>query len=112
MHFLLYLFLSLLLFFAPAVNGQAQDTTITLTNTDRDSVRQLVKQEFERWRDSVQAARIKQNVEKNGKSLDAFLIEMKEREKAEKRQLYVRIGVGVLFLTVLTLGLARWRRMK
>ena len=33
-----------------------------------------------------------------------------EREKEEKRQLYFRIGLGALFLTVLALGLARRRK--
>jgi hypothetical protein len=98
------------LLFATSLFAQNNDTTIELNDSSRQAVRQSVKNEFERWQDSVQAARIKREVEKNGKPLDVFLQEMKEQENSRKRQLYYRIGLGVLFLIVLVIGLARRRK--
>lgn len=96
----------------PPLFAQHPDTVITITDSSHEAVRQIVKKEFERWQDSMRAVRIKEDVKKYGKSLDAFLQEMKEKEKAQKRQLYFRIGVGVLFLIVLAVGLARRKRKK
>lgn len=92
--------------------AQTGDTLIKVSDSSREAVRQTVKTEFERWQDSMKAVRIKEDVQKHGKSLDAFLQEMNEREKAEKRQRNFRIGLGVFFLIVLALGLARRKRKK
>lgn len=110
MRLLWVLFLLFPFFAAPSLSAQAQDSNALANDSARHQVRQSVKNEFERWKDSVEAVRIKKEVEKNGKPLDVFLQEMREREKAEKRQLYFRIGLGALFLTVLALGLARRRK--
>jgi len=71
-----------------------------------------VTTEFQRWKDSMEAVRIKQNVARNGKPLEEFLHEMAEREKAEKRQRTYLIGLGVTFLTVLAVGLTRRRKRR
>ena len=102
--------LSLHLLFGYPLSAQKNDTTITVTNATQDSVRQLVKKEFERYRDSMEALRIRQNVARNGKSLDAYLQEMQEREKARQRQIYFRIGFAVIFLIILAVGFARRRK--
>ena len=107
---LLLFVLSALLLSTPLLFAQHSDTVITLTDSTRETVQQTVKKEFERWQDSMRAVRIKEDVKKHGKPLDAFLEEMKEQEKAQKRQLYFRLGVGVLFLIVLAVGLARRKR--
>lgn len=70
----------------------------------------MVKREFERWQDSMKAVRIKENVQKHGKSLDAFLQEMRDKEKAQKRQRLFHIGLGVALLVALAIGLVRWRK--
>lgn len=106
----LILLLSLPLLLGHPLSAQKHDTTITVTNATQDSVRQLVKKEFERYRDSMEALRIKQNVAKNGKSLDAYLQEMKEEEKARQRQVYFGIGFGVIFLLILAVGFARRKK--
>lgn len=96
--------------FSISVAAQSNDTIITIKDSTREEVRQTVKEEFERWQDSVQAERIRENVKKNGKSLDVFLKEMEEKEAARKRQLYVRIGLGAVFLIALVLAFARRRK--
>ena len=108
----IFLLFAALLLLSPPLHAQAGDTVIKISDSGREAVRQTVKTEFERWQDSMKAVRIKEDVKKHGKSLDAFLQEMSEREKAEKRQRNFRIGLGVLFLLVLALGLARRKRKK
>ena len=103
------LLITQLLFFIPA-KTQSQDTVLIVKDSTREEVRQTVKKEFERWQDSVQAERIKQNIKKNGKSLDAFLQEMQKEEKARKRQLYIRIGFGAAFLAALIIIFLRRRK--
>lgn len=98
--------------FSISVNAQSNDTVISLQDSTREEVRQTVKKEFERWQDSVQAERIKENVKKNGKSLDVFLQEMREKEEARKRQWYFRIGLGTLFLVVVVVGIVRTRKRR
>ncbi|HEU4901735.1 MAG TPA: hypothetical protein VFT06_03060 [Flavisolibacter sp.] len=103
-------FLPLLL--SSPLYAQTPDTVIKITDSSRAAVRQTVTSEFERWQDSMKAVRIKEDVRKHGKSLDAFLQEMSEREKAEKRQRNFRIGLVVFFLLVLAIGLIRRKSKK
>lgn len=91
------------------LQGQPRDSPSV--DTVRKELYRKVAKEVDRWEDSVQAAHIKQNVIKNGKPLDQFLQEMKEKEKAEKRQHYFRIGLGAVFLlALLIIGLVRRRK--
>jgi hypothetical protein len=107
----LFLFVAILpLLLSSPLYAQTPDTVIKFTDSSREAVRQTVTSEFERWQDSMKAVRIKEDVQKHGKSLDAFLQEMSEREKAEKRQRNFRIGLGVFFLLVLAVSLARRRK--
>lgn len=101
-----------LYFFFLLLQSQAQhpDTLLRLQNPAHDTVRQAVKKEFERWQDSVAAARIQANVKKNGQSLDEFLKSMEGKEKAGRRQRYVRIVLGVFFLLLAGLGFLRRHR--
>ena len=92
------------------VFAQNRDTIVFSGDSVHNAVRQSVKEEFQRWKDSVDAVRIKQEVAKNGKPLNEFLQEMQAQEKVQKRQLYFRIGIGALFFIVLAVGFARrWR---
>jgi hypothetical protein len=107
MRFFSVLILFTLLLISPFLTAQSNDTDFKVEDQSRDAVRELVKKEFSRWQDSVKAERIKKEVAKHGKPLDVFLQEMREREKAQKRQLYFRIGLGVAFLIVLAISLFR-----
>ena len=55
---------------------------------------------------------IQHDVERNGKNLDQFLSEMRERERKQRVQLYIRIALGAAFLIVLIIGLTRRRKMQ
>lgn len=44
------------------------------------------------------------------RNLKALVQMQKERENKQKKQAYIRIGLGVLFLSVLVVGIMRRRR--
>lgn len=108
MHFRLLYLLLFQIFLLPVAGAQPEDTLTS--GSDTIPIRKLVEKEAQRWRDSVDAVRIKTTVQKNGKALDAFLQEMREREKAHKRQVYFRIGLVAVFFVVLVVGLIRRRK--
>jgi hypothetical protein len=105
MYLRLISFLAFLLLVTTVSIAQPGDTFLPGIDTAK-SIGQTEK-EAQRWRDSIDAVRIRTNVQKAGKPLDAFLQEMREREKARKRQVYIRVGLVSLFLVVLIVGLLR-----
>jgi hypothetical protein len=84
--------------------------SFTQPAVDRDSVRILVEQIIRQKQDSLKEAKQLQEIKKNSKSLDAFLQEMQEREKAEARRRWIRIGTGVFFFSLLLItSIRRYR---
>lgn len=73
----------------------------------RDSIRLQVERAAQNYQDSLAYLRLQKNLKENGKSLDEALAEYKEQESKEKRKMYIRIGVGALFLIALFYGIAR-----
>ena len=96
--FISVLFLSLPLF--------SQDSVAQTTSVDT-----TVKQTpYDRLQDSLYLQRMKRSMNENGKVLEQFLADFKERQEREKRQAYIRTGLGIAFVAVLIYGL--WRRRK
>lgn len=62
--------------------------------------------------DSVYKLNVKRSMEQNGKNLDRFMADYHERQKKEKRQMYIRLGLAVAFLAVLIVGLTRRKKMR
>jgi hypothetical protein len=84
--------------------------SLTQPTVDRDSVRALVEQVIQQKQDSLKEAKQLQEIKKNSKSLDAFLQEMQERERAEARRRWIRIGTGVFFFSLLLItSIRRYR---
>jgi hypothetical protein len=77
-----------------------------------DSARALVQKTVQQWKDSVERERLLQNMQKNGKSLDAFLAEMKENEEKVKRRNRIRFGAGAILLFMLFFTIARRYRQR
>ncbi|WP_121354490.1 hypothetical protein [Flavisolibacter nicotianae] len=100
----------LLAFLLSPTSVPAQDTVRSMNDSSPAAVQKMVRAEFERWQDSMKAVRIKQDVQAHGKTLDAFLKEMKERENEQKRQRLFRIGLGVALLIALAIVLVRRRK--
>ena len=93
-------------FFFDTLSTQRGDIT---QDSARTAVKEIIQKEFGRWQDSVKAVRIKDEVRRNGKPLNAFLEEMREKENVRKRQWYFRIGLGVAFLIAIAASLLRKR---
>jgi hypothetical protein len=66
----------------------------------------LTNAQFKRMQDEE----LQRSMEQNSRNLDSFLRLQKEREAKQKKQMYIRLGIGVLFLGVLVVGLMRRRR--
>lgn len=98
-------------FLSIPVKAQPVDSFANAVDSSSKAIEKATN-DFQRWQDSVQREKILRNVESNGKSLDAFLQEMKEKEEKQKRRTYFRIGAGVLFLFALFVTIARRSRSK
>lgn len=99
-------FVLLQLVFSQPLFSQPVDTVNKTTGPTRRNLEEAVKMHRE-WQDSIDRERLLQQIEKNGKSLDAFIAEGKEKERKEKRRQNIRIGAGVVFLFVLFFTIAR-----
>ena len=64
------------------------------------------------FQDSLDRLEIKRSMEQNGKNLDRFMADYQERQKKERKQMYIRLGLGVAFLAVLIVAIVRRRKMK
>lgn len=110
MRFLKGLLLLLLVVAGQFANPQSRDTTFRLNDTVNRTTLDKKRVVIERRNDSANATRIKEYVEKNGKSLDAFLAEIREQKESKQRQVYMRVAFGILFLIVVVVSLVRRRR--
>lgn len=81
------------------VSGNKDSVRIVLDNTDS----LLKKKPEEVWQ---------MTNEENGKNLNSFMKEIREIDRKEKQQMYLRFGLGLLFLVVLIIGLLRRRKRK
>jgi Tfp pilus assembly protein PilN len=59
--------------------------------------------------DSIERARFN---EQNTRNLNSFVKSMQERDRKQKRAMWMRLGLGVLMLGVLIFGLLRRRKKK
>ncbi|NTS40215.1 hypothetical protein HRG84_04795 [Flavisolibacter sp. BT320] len=99
----------LLLFFPQQLPAQSIDSLEKVIDSNAIAITKSAT-ETQRWKDSLQKEKIFRNLAENGQSLDDFLQEMREKEDAKKRQVTIRIGLGVLFLLAVVIGFLRRRR--
>ncbi|RYZ45655.1 MAG: hypothetical protein EOO14_25495 [Chitinophagaceae bacterium] len=99
----------LLLFFPQQLPAQPIDSLAQAIDSNANAINRSAT-EIQRWKDSLQKEKIFRNLADNGQSLDTFLQEMREKEDAKKRQVNIRIGLGVLFLIAVVVGFLRRRR--
>ena len=93
----------------------AQSQNINPIGRSMDSISQqmeVIKKRMQEIKDSMHRRQVQTMLDQQGKSLDQFLEERREAEKKQRRQMYVRIGIGVLFLAVLIIGLTRRRKTR
>jgi len=85
--------------------GEKQRASLDSSMKRSDSI--LLKQG--RYYDSVNLAR---DMEQNNRNLTSFVNNLREREKKEKQKMWLRIGLGVLFLAIGIFGVTRKRKAK
>lgn len=79
-----------------------------------DTLRQFDSAAYARMRwvnDSLEKIRMSEQVRaETERGINALVQMQKERNENQKRQAYIRIGLGLLFLVVLVVGLLRRRK--
>jgi hypothetical protein len=53
-----------------------------------------------------------EDMERNSRNLNALVSTMREREKKERRNMWLRIGLGISFLVIGIIGVTRKRKSK
>jgi hypothetical protein len=77
-----------------------------------DSSAKQIQRSYKVLQDSLERLRIQQSIRENGKPLDAFLADYEHQKKKERQQVYIRVGLGVIFLGALIYGIARKRKQR
>ena len=95
-----------LLLFSTSVFGQ--DSNVLSRSIDSSAKKN--QQTYEDVEDSLYRLRMERNMNEKGQELDKFLADYEERKEKEKQQTYIRIGVGIVFLSLLIYGLVRRRK--
>ena len=87
--------------------GNANDTCtvkpISINNEVQSADSVIKKEQDSTWQMTFQ---------ENEKNLNSLMNEIRERDRKEKQQMYLRFGLGLLFLDVLIIGLLRRRKRK
>lgn len=109
MRFFLRLVLSFTLFFSQAAFTQSTDSLAKRIDSNARVLEQSAK-DIQRWEDSLAKEKIFRNLEQHGQPLDVFLKERREAESKQKRQLYLRVGLGILFLLFVIIEFVRRRK--
>jgi len=101
MRFLLLAVFGLL--FSILAYGQNPDSL----NHSIDSSAKAIQQSYEDLQDSLEQLKLNRTLTETGKPMDEFLEDYRQKQLAEKRRTYLRIGVGIAFLAALFYGIAR-----
>ena len=87
--------------------GNANDTSTARPVPINNSV-QPADSAMKKEQDEISENTLTQNEQ----NLNSFMKEIRERDRKEKQQMYLRFGLGLLFLVVLIIGLLRRRKRK
>ena len=71
-----------------------------------DSINERLNNSYKRM-DSVY---VRRQIEQNNRNLDTFMAMQREQQAKQKKAMWIRLGIGVLFLGVLIFGLLRRRK--
>jgi len=91
------------------MNKEIQETHQKVDSSlkELDSLNEQLNNGYKKTMDSIYDHL---ETERNNRNLDMFLQMQKEREAKQKKEAYLRIGLGVLFLGILVFGLMRRRK--
>ena len=90
--------------------AHSQDTGSSAQRFDSSSTKtQSAKENPE---DSLYRLKMERDIHEKGKDLEKFLADYKEYQEKEKRRMYTRYAVGVLFAAALIYGIVRKRKQQ
>ena len=118
-----YLLITALIFAAILSYGQ-KDTPIKLLHIDNkklskqidssmkelDSINARINEGYKETMHTMDSINNHLQQQQNERNLDAFLLMQKENEAKQKKAMWIRLGLGVLFLGVLIFGLMRRKK--
>ena len=117
-----YLLITAILF---SVTSHAQkDTPVKLLHIDNkklrrqidssmkelDSINARINEGYKQTMHTMDSINRHLEEERNKRSLDAFLEMQQERQAKEKKAMWIRLGLGILFLGVLIFGMMRRKK--
>lgn len=107
--------LSVILFISITTLAQKRDTVYSTIDVEKlkkqvDSSTNMLDTLFDNQLKGMQDKQLERTLEQNSRNLETFMQMQKERQEKEKRAMWIRLGVGVLFLGVLVFGIARRRK--
>lgn len=104
----LLVFIFLLFYIIPA-HSQPADSFTRAIDSSRQALQEANKA-FEKWQDSQYKLDVQRSLNQNSQNLDRFLADMKERERKERRQLYIRLGAVAIVLVLVAIRLLRRKK--
>ena len=106
--------------FSVTVSYAQKDTSPKLLHIDNEKLSKQIDSSMkqldsinERLNNSykiMDSANRRQMMEQNNRNLDAFMAMQREREAKQKKAMWIRLGLGVLFLGVLIFGVMRRKK--
>lgn len=75
-----------------------------------DSMNARINEGYKQTMHTVDSVNNHLQQEQNDRNLDAFMAMQKENEAKAKKAMWIRLGIGVVFLGVLVFGLMRKRK--
>lgn len=107
--------LPVILFFSMATIAQKRDSIYNPIDVEKlkkqvDSSTKMLDTLFDNQLKRMQDKALERTMEQNSRNLESFMQIQREREAKQKRDNWIRVGVGVLFLGVLIFGIVRRRK--
>lgn len=92
------------------INNDKLNRQIDSSIKQLDSMNQRINEGYKQTMHTMDSINMHLEQERNNRALDSFLRMQKEREEKQKKAMWIRLGIGVLFLGVLIFGLLRRRK--
>lgn len=106
-------YISLLLCFTLAASSaQVSDRQIKENMAKLDSQTRELNESMARSTHSIDSIIMVRSNEQMARNMDSFMAERREQDRRRLKQMYWRLGFGVLMMVVLVVGFVRRRKLK
>lgn len=99
--FMLIFFNSLLAMAQDSANARDDTNSYSRQSTLNDSINKINEEKF-----------FKETMKQNSRNLDNFIKYQKEASNRQKRNAWIRIGLGIFFFIILVIGLNRQKKKR